>query len=540
MTLPKKLLFYGVLAVLILVVVEGMSQLAYFLALDRCFGGVPAAGEAAPGTSPPRGKYFLGGQHWKHPFYGYTPSPDLYGEGDLNLYPPPTEYDDTVVIALFGGSVAQNVALPSLRYALEQHFAANGLPRRPVLINLAWIAMKQPQQASAAANILAWGGHFDILVNLDGHNEINLAEPEHDTLESIEVAAFPFLPFGWENAVDLTVGETLLAGEIAVRREEQGELRDAIASSPFRCMAAFALLYHYRLERTNNQIIQLNHALDEAQSGYSLEKKGPHYPFQWYSEGMYRDKAQSWYRGSLLMAELAELAGAEYYHFQQPSQYVPGAKPLTAEELECCYAVGHYETTYRESYPLLAARGERLGEQGVNYIDLNGIFADNHETLYRDICCHFNERGNELLAAAIVERLAPALRRAATAARPDSALAAARDAREELLIDGDFRVYRRAGHWLLYGKEDCSVEDTAAGFFLHITPANAADLPAGRREYGFENRDFEFGETGSRFDGRCVAEQRLPHYAIASIRTGQLSGDGAILWAGEYHFPRQE
>ena len=534
MPLPRKLLFYGVLAVLILVVVEGMSQLAYFLAFDECYGGVqPARGETAPRPVAPTEDFAGDIVTARDPFSGYTP---LHPEADANLMPPRPQYDDAVVIALVGGSVAQNIALPSLRRALEQHFAANGLPRRPVLLALGLRGVKQPQQVSEAANILAWGGHFDILVNLDGHNEITYPYFRNKPAGSRKVEVFPFFPEGWKNELGLTVAETLLVGQIAARRREQGELADASADSPLRCTAAFGLLDRYRLERIADQIIQLNHALNDTQTGYRLEKKGPHYPFQWHSAGMYRDKAEAWYRGSLLLAELAELAGAEYYHFLQPSQYVPGGKPLTAAELDCCYAAGsYYESAYRETYPLLLDRGEQLGQREVNYIDLSGIFVDNHETLYRDVCCHFNERGRELLAAAIVERLAPALRRAATAAPPVSALAAARPDREELLIDGDFRVYRRAGRWLLYGKEDCSVEDTAAGFFLHITPVNAGDLPPGRGEYGFENRDFEFAETGSRFEGRCVTEQRLPHYAIAGIRTGQLSGAGEI-WSGEYDF----
>ena len=526
MTGYKRALFYVLLAGLTLAAMEGMARLAYWLAFDEGYGG--GTGRAAGEAGRPRELY------WRinHPFYSYTyPA----AEDDLNRMPPRPGAEDSVVVALVGGSVAQNI-VPNLRQALKGHFAAKGWPRRPVVVWLAMRGMKQPQQAIVAANTLALGGDFAILVNLDGHNEI----VEGRVNRNAEV--FHFFPISWDKGINLPPAETLLAGRIGALRQRQGELTDAITTSPFRYTALFGLAQRYRWERNERRISQRNYDLAAARIAYGLEKHGPRRAFDDAGE-FPREQAQAWYRGSLLLAELAELAGAEYYHFQQPSQYVPDSKPLTAEEWECCYAAGSPdERAYRETYPLLRPLGEGLRERGVNYRDLNGIFADNYETLYYDSCCHFNERGKELLAAAIVERIAPALERAATGAPPVSPLTpeAIRDGADELLIDGDFRVYRRAGHWLLYVKEDCAQGDTAERFLLHITPANAADLPPGRREYGFDNRDFEFGEAGIRLEGKCIAERRLPPYAIAGIRTGQYRRGGAILWAGEYHFPRQE
>ena len=86
---------------------------------------------------------------------------------------------------------------------------------------------------------------------------------------------------------------------------------------------------------------------------------------------------------------------------------------------------------------------------------------------------------------------------------------------------------------LTYVKEPCLQADTAARFFLHIIPADAADLPGQRRQYGFDNRDFLFDWWGVMFDGKCLATVSLPGYAVADIRTGQhISGQGEI-WSVE-------
>ena len=56
-------------------------------------------------------------------------------------------------------------------------------------------------------------------------------------------------------------------------------------------------------------------------------------------------------------------------------------------------------------YPLLRKEGQRLQEQGVAFRDLSGVFRERTETLYVDICCHFNDRGHEILADAIADAI---------------------------------------------------------------------------------------------------------------------------------------
>ena len=86
---------------------------------------------------------------------------------------------------------------------------------------------------------------------------------------------------------------------------------------------------------------------------------------------------------------------------------------------------------------------------------------------------------------------------------------------------------------LIYLRESCNAEDTAAGFFLHIIPADIADLPAERQDAGFVNRDFAFDQRGGAFDGKCLAVIFLPDYPIKFIRTGQYLPDQGELWAAE-------
>ena len=101
------------------------------------------------------------------------------------------------------------------------------------------------------------------------------------------------------------------------------------------------------------------------------------------------------------------------------------------------------------------------------------------------------------------------------------------------VVQSDFDLYL-SGNGLAYLKEPCAPADADAPFFLHIFPADPADLPAVWREYGFENLDFHFADHGANIGGNCVASRELPDYPIDRIRTGQfVSGEGA-LWSAEF------
>ena len=85
---------------------------------------------------------------------------------------------------------------------------------------------------------------------------------------------------------------------------------------------------------------------------------------------------------------------------------------------------------------------------------------------------------------------------------------------------------------LYYVGENCSLADATPRVLLHLYPVNNDDLPAYRREYGFDNLSFDFGRRGGFFDGKCITQEPLPDYPIARIRTGQIAGE-ETLWQAD-------
>ena len=107
---------------------------------------------------------------------------------------------------------------------------------------------------------------------------------------------------------------------------------------------------------------------------------------------------------------------------------------------------------------------------------------------------------------------------------------------------------------VVYARDGCAPEDLEARFFLHVEPADPADLPEDRRRHGFDNRDFEprfvapaypwpsARPFAMRLDGRCLVSTPLPGYPVRRVRTGQIvrddDGGWRSLWEGEIDLGR--
>ena len=100
-----------------------------------------------------------------------------------------------------------------------------------------------------------------------------------------------------------------------------------------------------------------------------------------------------------------------------------------------------------------------------------------------------------------------------------------------------FDIYLRE-NTVSYLKSPCSAADVQAQFFLHVVPEDVEDLPTDRRQYGFDNLDFNYYGHGSLpalgLGGQCMVERPLPDYPIARIRTGQFTPEGDQIWMAEF------
>ena len=317
------------------------------------------------------------------------------------FYPPS---DDRIVAAIFGGSVANvlgNIGQKTLVEELgrAERFAGKEI----VVVNLGQGGYKQPQQLISLNYFLSLGAHFDVVINLDGFNDIALAPAA-----LVNRGIFPFFPQSWYFLVqDLDADQRRAIGELTYLRTRTRERAAAFSASPLRFSPTATLLWRIADRRLARTLVAAERALDEAEGGSttSYQTRGPDREYS-SPEELATELAGVWQRSSLQMHALCTTLGIEYHHFLQPNQYVPSSKPLSDEERRDAYDENHrYAAGAMAGYPLLSARGAELRERGIHFHDLTRVFADVSETIYVDTCCHINWLGNRILASRIARAI---------------------------------------------------------------------------------------------------------------------------------------
>ena len=103
------------------------------------------------------------------------------------------------------------------------------------------------------------------------------------------------------------------------------------------------------------------------------------------------------------------------------------------------------------------------------------------------------------------------------------------------IIRSRFDVYL-IDNELIYLKDQCTKEDRATNFFLHVRPVDKTHLRDHAQGRDFINLDFQFYPSYKDLSRpqRCIVARPLPKYDIASIWTGQFAG-GERLWEEEFH-----
>ena len=403
----RKWVFVFAMLFLVACVVEGMARLAYRLMVGEYYvvaqHRLPAATLATQDAaldravqSQPLGVALSGAREITlHPFYGFQ-------GGQQKRMSSPSIGGGAPMIALLGGSVAQESA-PYLRTALSRELLNFGTDV-PIVVNLSGWGYRQPQQLIVMADVLAQGGQFDAIVVLDGYNEAE------GPATAVEAERHPFMPSFWRSLVSLTPDQHAIVRRIIALRAEQ----EALVIPYLRHSAVVGLVVRFLFDRHQRRIVVLHHELAAAGGPRDLQTHGPRVANSWYRAnhiGRSREYLperygpSSWYRSSTLLAALAAKHGAQYLHFLQPNQYVEGSKPLSEDELSYHTPSTLVAGSVRHFYPLLARYGEELQEQGIKFFDLSQMFADHPETIYRDDCCHLNEHGYRLMAAAMARRI---------------------------------------------------------------------------------------------------------------------------------------
>ncbi len=395
---------------------EITSALVYWAVTGRAYRQTDVAALRAEAKAPsdatlgPRAAIPLP-QHLQeivlHPFIGFVGDPQRdRGFSDFGFWgsrtePLPAKRPNRVVVAVLGGSVAAEFVEKAAHHLTARLRTGANQPEVHVFMG-ACGGYKQPQGLAALTWLLALGAQFDIVVNLDGFNDVAL-----DGVENAPAGVFYGYPRAWAQLTSSVADLPRLraAARLLARRELRGVIADTfdrpILRSSVSASVVWVLLDRH-IERTIAGVAAL--VASSPEKGRYVSS-GP--PERFASTDERFDALVSlWARSSLLTDRLCRGMGARYFHFLQPNQYVPGSKPLSRVERTVAYdAASPYRAGVELGYPRLRKKGEELRAQGVAFSDLSDLFRDTPDPVYVDTCCHLSDAGYRRLAEAIAEAI---------------------------------------------------------------------------------------------------------------------------------------
>jgi len=349
-----------------------------------------------------------------HPYVGWTRNPDsnrpdvfegrhyhpnAFGLIDTHL-PLRKRSANKVIVAVAGGSVAWQMSatgVNAFQRELERQPRFQG--KQIELVRLAVSGYKQPQQLMLLAYLLSLGAEFDILVNIDGYNEVVL----HPT-ENAAGQIFAPYPRSWQTR-QLEVGnlEQIRAMAKFVSTLERRRTWTRICSGlPGQRSATVNFIWvmvdqsYFATETRLRQ--DLLHAHFDA-PGYQVV--GPSQAFR-NTDEMFVFLVEYWANCSRQMNLLCQANDIEYFHVLPPNQHLAESKPFV-DETEQRVALFESATSRaaNQGYPLLVQKGKLLLAHGLAFHDLTQLFARTEAAIYIDDCCHYNETGNQQLARAV-------------------------------------------------------------------------------------------------------------------------------------------
>lgn len=341
------------------------------------------------------------GDHILHPYLGFVSIPHSnYNDFNLPGTNPITKKAlDKLNVVIMGGSVAKDIYSHTGKKIIENMKRSAVFAGKEInLVVFALGGFKQPQPLIALNYFMALGAEYDIVINIDGFNEIVL--PFADNLPH---HVFPSYPRHWNiySRKKLDSRVILIMGKQAVLNEKIKNNQEFLSQSLLR-YSNFSLFVWKIIDlklksRMAEQEVSLRKAVETSETDY--QSTGI---FTTITDTLafFKEQAEFWMKSSRQIGLLSKAGEFEYFHFLQPNQYDKGSKELNEEELNIAYEQGPfaYKDAAAAGYPLLREQGKLLLNEGVNFTDLSMLFSAEKRTVYNDKCCHFNLLGYEMIA----------------------------------------------------------------------------------------------------------------------------------------------
>lgn len=364
-----------------------------------------------------------------HPFFGFVTKlfpaaePKNYEFTSSYQYPLIKSHKDQFIIGVFGGSVAANFG----NLQQQSKILANSLKQLPsfankeiIVLNFAQAGYKQPQQLLVLNYFMALGQEFDMVINIDGFNEVALSNLNNQSGLAVHQPSIQhIMPLVRLANNSLSLEEMEAVVNIRVLRNRVLSARERLDSCSFASCYVFNLfVYKYWRDLDREETLrfetQRQRQLKNDSSSFNAKDSLIYmYPFNapLGEEKAFAEMAEVWANSSIAIAKIMESQNGWYFHFIQPNQYYPTQRVFTEEEKTLAIVIDHpYAEGVQKGYPELFQQLDTLKQNRVNIFNGVTIFDAERETVYIDDCCHYNQLGREIFAKYVADSIIEVLK----------------------------------------------------------------------------------------------------------------------------------
>lgn len=323
-----------------------------------------------------------------------------YGFFSRHSYPYVPRSNQDFIIGIFGGSVAHWFALQAESRLTQLLKSLPEFQERDIrILNFAAGGYKQPQQLLILNFFLAQRQKFDLVVNIDGFNEVALTDRnrEHGVHPAMPSAQHIVAFARYLSKEQLASSYVQLLATLITAREKALKAQKKSDSSQ---LASLAFAYRFAQFWHKANYIEAQLTLDKFKTNLdktSLIQLELISEYKNFSE-IQNTALSMWSESSKIMKVVLERNRIPYIHVLQPNQHV-AKKRFSEEERQRALTDSAYNVeAIRQGYRMMKEEGKILKAQGLNFFDATSIFDDEISFTFSDNCCHLNQRGNDILA----------------------------------------------------------------------------------------------------------------------------------------------
>ena len=268
---------------------------------------------------------------------------------------------------------------------------------------------KQPQMLLVLAYFLSIGQRFDMVVNIDGLNDVALGSLNNQRGMDISMPSAQHID-PLINLIDqatLTPEKLLSLATIERDKERLNSLAERMQRTHIATLN-FVLerIYTRTLNDYNRELGRFANLPSNPRGNSLIQPTAKVKPRD--GKALFEDIARGWAQSSLLMNQMLAARGVPYFHFLQPNQYY-GSRAFGADEARIALSdASPFKAPTEQGYPLIEREAAALKD--IRFFSAVHAFDDERAAVYMDNCCHYTLAGNYRLADFIAARILDSLK----------------------------------------------------------------------------------------------------------------------------------